>query len=120
MCFKAQGAPKKRRRKNRRTYLPIFLGDFWRFSGLILENLCCVFGLLMQRNGQKRDKKSRWGKDDRKQKKSQRFRPKVFDMDFPVVVASDDTVERVDLDPTASVLVPVFCLERLEVISYMS
>ena len=41
-----------------------------------------VFGLLMQRNGQKRDKKNRWEKTKGK-KKSQLFRPKVFDMDFP-------------------------------------
>jgi hypothetical protein len=38
----------------------------------------------MQRNGQKRDTKNRWGKT--KGKKfvfPQLFRPKVFDMDFP-------------------------------------
>jgi hypothetical protein len=45
-----------------------------------------VFGfwLLMQRNGQKRDKKSRWGNTTGKKLFfSQLFRPKVFGMDFP-------------------------------------
>jgi hypothetical protein len=43
-----------------------------------------VFGLLMHRNGQKRDKKNRREKNDRKKVFfPQLFRPKVFDMDFP-------------------------------------
>jgi hypothetical protein len=44
---------------------------------------CGVFGFLMQRNGKKRDKKSRWEKTKGKKLTSQFFRPKVFDMDFP-------------------------------------
>jgi hypothetical protein len=58
-------------------FLAIFRSDFRKyFYG--------VFGLLMQRNGQKRDKKKTMGKDDRKKIFfSQVFRPKVFDMDFP-------------------------------------
>jgi hypothetical protein len=51
---------------------------------MILENIFYgVFGLLMQRNGQKRYKKKSMGKDGRKKVLfSQLFRPKVFDMDF--------------------------------------
>jgi hypothetical protein len=37
----------------------------------------------MQRNGQKRDKTNPMGKDERKKKIPQLFRPKVFDTYFP-------------------------------------
>jgi hypothetical protein len=46
-------------KKKRRTYLPTFFEIVLRFLGLILENIFVVFlgfGLLMQRNGQKRYK----------------------------------------------------------------
>jgi hypothetical protein len=58
-------------------FFEIFRSDFRKdFYG--------VLGLLMQRNGQKRDKKKSMGKDDRKKVFfSQLFQPKVFDMDFP-------------------------------------
>jgi hypothetical protein len=43
-----------------------------------------VFGLLMQRNGQKRDEKNRWEKTTGKKFFFLNFfRPKVFDMYFP-------------------------------------
>jgi hypothetical protein len=57
-----QGAPKKNNKKKRRTYLPflrffeIFRSDFRKCF------VAGVFELLMQRNGQKRDQKNRWGK----------------------------------------------------------
>jgi hypothetical protein len=79
--------PSKGRRRKKKsdapTYLPvlIFFDIFW---SDFRKYLYGVFGLLMQRNGQKRDKKNRWEKT--KGKKfffSQLFRPKVFDMDFP-------------------------------------
>jgi hypothetical protein len=62
------------------TYL--FLRFFDVFRSDFRKHFYGVFGLLMQRNGQKRDQKKRWEKTTGK-KKSQLFRPKVFDMDFP-------------------------------------
>jgi hypothetical protein len=71
------------KRKKRRTYLP-FLRFFEIFWSDFRKYFYGVFGLLMQRNGQKRDKKKSMGKDERKKVFfSQLFRPKVFDMDFP-------------------------------------
>jgi hypothetical protein len=66
------------------TYLP-FLRFFLRFSGLILENIFYGgFGLLMQRNGQKCDKKNRWEKTTGKKFFFLNFfRPRAFDMYFP-------------------------------------
>jgi hypothetical protein len=58
-----QGAPKK---KKKATYLPtyLFLRFFEIFRSDFRKYLYGVFGILMQRNGQKRDKKS-MGKDGR-------------------------------------------------------
>jgi hypothetical protein len=64
-----QGAPKK---KKRRTYLP-FLRFFAIFRSDFRKHFYGVFGLLMQRNGRKRDKTKSMGKDDRK---------KVFFLNF--------------------------------------
>jgi hypothetical protein len=81
-----RGAEEKKRKK-RRTYLPTFLRFFEIFRSDFRKHFNGVFGLLMQRNGRKRDKKNRWGKT--KGKKfffPQLFRPKAvdnFDMDFP-------------------------------------
>jgi hypothetical protein len=75
-----QGAPKKRKKNDVPTCLP-FLRFFEIFRFDFRKYFYGVFGLLMLRNGQKRDKKKSMGKDGRK-KKSQLFRPKVFDMDF--------------------------------------
>jgi hypothetical protein len=64
----AQGAPKKKKKK-RRTYLPTFFLRFFEiFRSDLRKNFYGVFGLLMQRNGQKRDKKDPMGKDERKKK----------------------------------------------------
>jgi hypothetical protein len=79
----AQGAPKKKKKTGVPTYLPLLI-FFEIFRSDFRKYFYGVFGLLMQRNGQKRDKKNRWEK--MKGKKfffSQLFRPKVFDMDFP-------------------------------------
>jgi hypothetical protein len=77
-----QGAPKKKK-SDVPTYLP-FLRFFEIFRSDFRKYFYGVFGLLMQRNGQKRDKKKSMGKDERKKVFfSQLFRPKVFDMYFP-------------------------------------
>jgi hypothetical protein len=81
---KGPGAPKEKEKKA--TYLPtcLFLRFFEILRSDFRKHFYGVFRLLMQRNGQKRDKKNRWEKT--KGKKfvfSQLFRPKVFDMDFP-------------------------------------
>jgi hypothetical protein len=78
-----QGASKK---KKKPTYLPTYL-LFFRFFEILRSGfrkyLYGVFGLLMQRNGQKRNKRND-GKDDRKKVFfPQLFRPKASDMDFP-------------------------------------
>jgi hypothetical protein len=85
LLFGATGAPKKKSKKKRRTYLPTFFLRFYAiFRSDFRKYFYGVFGFLMQRNGQKRDKKKSMGKDDRKKVFfSQLFRPKVFDMDFP-------------------------------------
>jgi hypothetical protein len=75
----------RQRKKKKPTYLPtyLFLRFFEIFRSVFRKHFYGVFGLLMQRNGQKRDKKNLMGKDDRKKVFfSQLFRPKVFDMDF--------------------------------------
>jgi hypothetical protein len=56
-----------------------------RFSGLILENnfFYGVFGLLMQRNGQKTRLKKSMGKDDRKKKILNFFGQKFLTWIFP-------------------------------------
>jgi hypothetical protein len=68
---------RSRKKKKKRGYLPTYL--FLRFYG--------VFGLIMQRNSQKRDKKKiRWEKTKGKIEKgffSQLIRPKVFGIGFP-------------------------------------
>jgi hypothetical protein len=61
----------------------LFLRFFEIFRSDFRKYLYGVFGLLMLRNGQKRDKKSK-KKDDRKKVFfSTFFGKKVFDMDFP-------------------------------------
>jgi hypothetical protein len=60
LVFSPRGAEKNKKKRRTYRYLPTYLpffGDFWRFSGLILEseNVYGVFELVMQRNGQKRD-----------------------------------------------------------------
>jgi hypothetical protein len=79
-----KGRQRKRRRKSDvPTYLP-FLRFFEIFGFDFRKYFNGVFGLIMQRNGQKRDKKQPMGKDERKKVFfPQLFRPKVFDMDFP-------------------------------------
>jgi hypothetical protein len=60
-----QGAPKKKKQKTGvPTYLP-FLRFFEIFRSDFRKYVFGVFGLLMQRNGQKRDKRKSMGKDDR-------------------------------------------------------
>ena len=78
------GAEKKRKKSDVPTYLP-----FLRFFELLRSDLrkyfYGVFGLLMQRNGQKRDKKKIDGK--RRQENfffSQLFRPKAFWVCAPI------------------------------------
>jgi hypothetical protein len=79
----SKGRRRKRKKNDVPTYLP-FLRFFEIFRSDFRKYLYGVFGLLMQRNGQKRDKTKVDGK--RRQEKSffsQLFRPKVFDMYFP-------------------------------------
>jgi hypothetical protein len=63
-----RGAEEKKEKK-RRTYLPPTYLPFLRFFEIYRSDFrkyfCGVFGLRMQRNGQKRDKKKS-GKDERK------------------------------------------------------
>jgi hypothetical protein len=61
-----QGALKKKKKK--RGYLPtyLFLRFFEIFRSDFRKYFYGVFGLLMQRNGQKRDKNFSMGKDERK------------------------------------------------------
>jgi hypothetical protein len=55
-----------------------------RFSGLILENIFMVFlGSSCRETAKNAIKIISMGKDERKKKNSQLFRPKVFDIDFP-------------------------------------
>jgi hypothetical protein len=86
-CTSTRGAEEKKRKK-RRTYLPtcyLFLRFFEIFRSDLRKHFYGVFGLRMQSNGQKRDKKKSMGKDERKKVFfSQLFRPKVFDMYFPL------------------------------------
>jgi hypothetical protein len=56
-----QGAPKKKKKSDVPTDLP-FLRFFAIFRSDFRKYLYGVFGFLMQRNGQKRDKKNRWEK----------------------------------------------------------
>jgi hypothetical protein len=78
-----RGAEEEKKKSDVPTYLP-FLSLFAIFRSDFRKYFYGVFGSLMQRNGQKRDKKKSMGKDDRKKVLfSQLFRPKVFDMDFP-------------------------------------
>jgi hypothetical protein len=67
-----QGAPKKKTKNDVPTYLP-FLRFFEIFRSDLRKYFYGVFGLLMQRNGQKRDKRNPMGKDERK---------KVFFLNF--------------------------------------
>jgi hypothetical protein len=58
---------RQRKKKNRRTYQPIFLEIFWRFSGLILENIFMVFlGSSCRETAKNAIKKKSMGKYDRK------------------------------------------------------
>ena len=83
ILVRTQGAPKEEKKSDVPTYLP-FLRFFEIFRSDFRKYFYGVFGLLMQRNGQKRDKKKSMGKDERKKVFfSQLFRPKVFDIDFP-------------------------------------
>jgi hypothetical protein len=69
-----QRAPKKKTKKTGvPTYLP-FLRFFEIFWSDFRQYFYGVFGLLVQRNGQKRDKKKSMGKDDRKKV----FFPQLF------------------------------------------
>jgi hypothetical protein len=79
---------KGRQIKNKKTDVPtylLFLRFFEIFRSDFRKYFYGVFGLLIQRNGEKRDKKTKSkGKYDRKRLFfPQLFRPKVFDMDFP-------------------------------------
>jgi hypothetical protein len=64
-CFLPRRAEEKKQKTGVPTYLP-FLRFFEIFRSDFRKYLYGVFGLLMQRNGQKRDKKKSMGKDDRK------------------------------------------------------
>jgi hypothetical protein len=72
--------------KKRRTYLPTFVREYlifeiFRFG---FENIFWVFlGSSCRETAKNAIKKKSMGKDDRKKKNSQHFRPKGFDMDFP-------------------------------------
>jgi hypothetical protein len=74
---RVQGATKKKKIADAPTYL-----NFWRFLEFFWSDFrkyfCGVFGLL-ELNKNKNRRKNLTGK----KKKSQLFRPKVFDMDFP-------------------------------------
>jgi hypothetical protein len=77
----AENAIKNNRREKTEGKKFFFSLNFFGFSP---KSFCGVFELLMQRNGQKRDKKIIDGKR-RKEKTfffSQLFWPKAFDMDF--------------------------------------
>jgi hypothetical protein len=78
-----QGAPKKKEKKHDvPTSLPkkkkneIFWSDFRKHFMVFLGSSC-------RETAKNAIKNKSMGKDDRKKKKSQLFRPKVFDMDFP-------------------------------------
>jgi hypothetical protein len=58
----AQGAPKKKEKKSDVPTHPSFLRFFAIFRSDFRKYFYGVFGFLMQRNGQKRDKKNRWEK----------------------------------------------------------
>jgi hypothetical protein len=58
---------RRKKKKKRRTYLPTFF-----------EIVLGIFGLLMQRNGQKLDKKKSMGNDDRKKVFFSTFSAKSF------------------------------------------
>jgi hypothetical protein len=77
------GAPMKKKKSDVPTY-PLFLTFFAIFRSDFRKYFSGVFGFLMQRNGQKRDKNKSMGKDDRKKVFFLNFFcQKVFDMDFP-------------------------------------
>jgi hypothetical protein len=63
--YKIQGAPKKEKKSDVPIYLPV-LRFFEIFRSDFRKNVYGVFGLLMQRNGQKRDKIKSTGKYERK------------------------------------------------------
>jgi hypothetical protein len=69
---------RKRRTKKRRTYLPTFFEIFEIFRSDFEKYFYGVLGLLMQRNGQKRYKKSRWEKTKEKSFFSSTFSAKSF------------------------------------------
>jgi hypothetical protein len=72
----ARGKGRRRKKKKKSdvpTYLP-FLRFFEIFRSDLRKYFYGVFGLLMQRNGQKRDNKKSMGKDERKK----RFFPSTF------------------------------------------
>jgi hypothetical protein len=78
-----KGRPRRKKKTGVPTYLP-FLRFFEIFRSDFRKCFYGVFGLLMQRNGQKGDKTKSMGKDDRISFFSLNFfRPKVFDMYFP-------------------------------------
>jgi hypothetical protein len=62
------GKGRQRKKRKKTTYLPtyLFLRFFEIFRSDFRKYFYGVFGLLMQRNGQKSDKKELMGKDDRK------------------------------------------------------
>jgi hypothetical protein len=60
-----KGRSRKKKKSDVPTYLP-FLRFFEIFRSDFRKYFYGVFGLLMQRNGQKRDKKNSMGKDERK------------------------------------------------------
>jgi hypothetical protein len=79
----SRGAEKKKKKNDGPHYRPFF-GFFEIFRSDLRKYVYGVFRLLMQRNGQKRDKKKSMGKDERKKVFfPQLFRPKIFDTYFP-------------------------------------
>jgi hypothetical protein len=79
-CGEGGGKGRRKKKSDVPTYLP-FLRFFEIFRFDFRKYFYGVFGLLMQRNGQKRDKKKSMGKYERK--KVFFLSAKSFDMDFP-------------------------------------
>jgi hypothetical protein len=81
-CRLFQGAPKKRKKNDVPTYLP-FLRFFEIFRSDFRKYFYGVFGLLMQRNGQKRYKTKSMGKDGRGKKNLNFFGQKLLTWTSP-------------------------------------
>jgi hypothetical protein len=77
-----ENARRKKRGGNEAGATVIVLRFFGIFRSVFRKYFCGVFGLLVQRNGQKRDKKFEGKRRQEKSFFSQLFWPKGFDMGF--------------------------------------